>query len=275
MSETTDRLTAQQIEGRTLSALATIEASWEAMLTPPSRRPGQRTHGTGATLDDKAESDDDTPRMIRMLDMRQHVTGVLNSWCRTTIEDHNVQHGIPDGHDVPALCKFLRRWSHIMAEHEAAEDMLDELKGCARDCESFAPPSQERPHDWRPKPRTMRLGACPLQWQDPADATDKPCPGTLRGDEDGWVRCDTCGTAAVMGWWEQQLPEAMPLMTLDEVRVYVHRQHGMRLTLSALRMWVQRGHLVHAEVDSSGRERYDAGAVEAALTRRQRMPRLA
>ena len=275
MSETEDRPTPQQIENRTVAALGTIEALWEKMLTPPSPRPGPRSRSGGALLDDDSEADDDTPRLVLLVDVRASVNAVLNGWCRVVIEDHDVEHGIPGGLDVPAMCAFLRRWSHLMAEHEAAEDMLEEVDRCAKLCTVFAPPSQHAPTDWAPSPRTMKLGACPLVWQDPQTADDRQCPGTLRGDEDGWVSCDSCGTRAVMGWWEQQLygEDGLAPMTLDGVRTYLHREHGIRLTRRGLQSWVDRGHLVASGTDGSS-ALYDVGAVEAAVTRRQRVARL-
>lgn len=271
------RLTPQQIEGRLTSALATIEAAWDRMLTPPTRRPGQRTNGTGITLDDDSEATDDTPRVVQLVDARREVTLCLRSWCQVTVEDHNVEHGIPSGADVPGMARFLSRWSFLLAEHEAAADLLDEVTAARVKVEKWAPPHQHPPADWRPPLRTMKLGACPLTWQDPETAEDKPCPGSLRGDEFGWVTCDKCGTQAVMGWWEQQLSEDMRpgLMTLDEVRVYLHRMHGMRLTTRALRAWVERDLLVHSDKNGDGRHLYDIGAVESAVTRRERLPRLA
>lgn len=265
-------LTAQQIEGRLTAALATIASSWEAMIQPPSATARPRTSGTGALLDDRDDRDTDMRHLDKLVHARREVTLTLNGWSRVVVQDHDVEHGIPEGHDVPAMARFLSRWAHLMAEHEAATDLLDEIEAVRRVVETWAPPTQHPPHDWHPPRPTMRLGACPLTWQDPTDATDKPCPGTLRGDDEGWVRCDTCGTAAVMGWWEQHLPDAAPLMTLDEVRLYLHRHHGMRLTLRGLRAWVERDHLVRSGDDGQGRAVYDVGAVEAALTRRQRMP---
>lgn len=279
MSEpTTERLTPQQIEGRLTAALITIAASWDDMLVvPPAARPGRRTNGTGVTLDDKAEASDDTPRAVQVIDARAPIAAVLNSWCRVVVQDHDVEHGIPSGTDVPDMARFLSRWAYLMAEHEAAEDLLEEIQAARSVVERWAPPKQHPPAGWRPRPRTMRLGGCPLTWQDPEDAADKPCPGTLRGDEDGWVRCDKCGTAAVMGWWEQQVhgEDGLPLMTLDGVRAYLHRAHGLRLTTRALRAWVERGQLHATDKDDAGRNLYAVEDVEDAMTRRERLPRLA
>lgn len=266
-------LTAEQIDGRMRSALAAISAGWDDMLThPPAARVGQRTTGTGAILADDSHSDDDTPRLLRVIEDRAQVTASLNGWCRVVIEDHDVEHGIPDGTDVPKMCEFLTRWTYLMAEHAAALDLLEELRSARSLVAKWCPPTQHRPHGWHPRPRSMRLGACPLTWQDPATAQDRPCPGVLRGDEDGWVTCDACGTRAVMGWWEQRLhgEDGLAPMTLEEVRVYLHRMHGMRLTLRTLRSWVQAGDLVAFSTGEGVASRFDAGAVEAALTRRGR-----
>ena len=270
-------LTPQQIEGRLLAALSTIEATWDAMLTPPAPRMGTPTNGTGVSLPDDSDGTEDTPRTVQVMDARLDVIACLRSWCQVVVEDHDVEHGIPSGKDAPGMARFLTRWSYLLAEHEAALDLLEEVCAACATVEKWAPPQHHPPATWAPPLRTMKLGSCPLTWQDPDTAEDHPCPGQLRGDEEGWVTCNGCGTRAVMGWWEQQLAEDMRphLMTLDEVRVYLHRQHGMRLTRRALRAWVERDHLVHSgKAEDTGHHLYDVGAVEAAVTRRERMPRV-
>ena len=270
MSETT-RPTPQQIEGRLASALSTIATLWPTMIQPPSSGTRPRTTGTGALLDDADTRDDDMRRLERLIEARREVMLCLRSWCQVTVEDHDVQHGIPVGTDVPAMCGFLTRWSYLLAEHEAALDLLAEVEAARGAVERWAPPASHPPAGWAPPRRTMRLGSCPLIHQDPVTSDDAPCAGQLRGDEDGWVTCDGCGTEAVMGWWERQLygEDGLRGMTIREVVTYLHSQHGRRCTVRGLRAWVTRGDLVPSGTDDQGRHLYDAGAVEAALTRRR------
>ena len=255
-------LTAQQIEGRLISALATIRDLWDEMMEAPARRPGTKGGG-GATLDDHAESDADTPRLIRIVDVRHQVTATLNGWCRVTIEDHDVEHHIPSGHDVKGMCVFLARWAPRMAEHDAAADLLEEVSAARRKVERIARPQ---------RPAGLRLGACPLKWQNPETADDQPCPGRLHASDDGWIRCDKCGTLAVAAWWEEQTfgKEGAPMMTADQLVSWLHRQYGMVVQPATVRQWVKRGDLVRSGTDDGGRSLYDRWAVETCLQRRQR-----
>lgn len=268
-----ETLTTQQVENRLRSHLAAISAGWDQMLTdPPAARPGQRTKGTGATLEDGADSDEDMPRLLRVIEDRAQVTATLNGWCRVTIEDHHVEHGIPDGTSAVAMCDFLTRWAYLLAEHEAAEDLLAELGQARGTVARWCSPTQHRPYGWHPRPRSMRLGSCPLTWQHPDTADDQQCPGTLRGREDGWVTCDACGTAAVMGWWERKLhgEGGLPPMTLAQVVTYLHHWRGITITERGLRRWISDGDLVPVDPAPGVTHTYDVGAVEAALTRRSR-----
>lgn len=262
MSETTARLTPQQIEGRLVAALATVRGLWDDMIPTPTVRLGRTSRG-GALLDDTATDDHDMPRIVRVIEARHEVTAVLNAWCRAVIEDHRVQHGIPGGHDVPGMCGFLTRWSHLMAEHEAAEVLLEEVADCAAKVRRHAEPQ---------RPEGLRLGACPLVWQHPDTADDQSCPGRLHGTDDGWIRCDACGTLAVAAWWEEQMwgEQGAPMMTAEQLVTWLHRQYGLVVQPATVRQWVRRGDLARSGTDEQGRSLYDRWAVETCLQRRAR-----
>ncbi len=239
-------LTAQQIEGRLVSSLATIRDLWDEMLTPPANRPGNKGGG-GVLLDDHAESDADTPRMIRIVDTRHTVTATLNAWCRVAVEDHDVEHHIPGGHDVPGMCDFLTRWAYLLAEHDAARDLLDEVSIARAKVERIARPQRQE---------GLRLGACPLTWQEPETATDKACPGRLVGDEEGWVTCSRCGTRAVAGWWEAHMTGEdrgdieTRTVTVAEIVELARSQFGQRIQPAAVWQWVNRNRLSPVDPDA-------------------------
>ena len=267
-------LTAQQIEGRLISALATIATVWDRMLEPPSRRPGQRTNGTGITLPDTAEEADDTPRHVQVIDARRDVTDTLRGWCQVTVETHDVQHGIPPGTDAPSMARFLTRWSYLLAEHEAAIDLLDEIEAARATVEKWAPPQQPPPVGWQPRRRTMKLGACPLMWQDPDETDDQPCPGVLLGDEEGWVTCTRCGTRAVADWWEAQIaghgddtPVEERTVTAEQIVDLARTEFGQRIKPDAVWQWVRRNRL--APIDNNTKpHRYPLRDVVVLLMRK-------
>lgn len=239
MTETTaaPRLTAEQIEGKLHSALATIRDLWDDMLEPPAKRVGSRSGGV--LLADDDESAADTPRTTQVIDARREIMLCLRGWCQVIVEDHNVHHGIPIGTDVPEMAAFLDRWRTQVADHEAALEILDEVLSCRRIVERCA-------HPYRAS--RLNLGACPLTWQDPATSDDRPCPGRLRGEEDGWVTCDACGTQAVVSWWEDQAVaqghgDRHAGITAKEVAALAHGQFGIKVSPQTIWQWVGRGKL--------------------------------
>lgn len=259
MSDVTE-LTAQQIEGRLISALATIRDLWAEMIAPPTVRLGRSPSGGGGSLADDAEvatastlldaalaSAPDIDRTLQVVEIRSAATTALNGWCRTIVQDHDVEHGIPSGMDVPAMCAFLHRWAYLAAEHDAARDMLDELTKVAAAVERIARPQRQE---------GLRLGACPLTWREPETAEDKPCPGRLVGDEEGWVTCDRCGTRAVAGWWEAHMTGEdrgdieTRTVTVAEIVDLARSQFGQRIQPAAVWQWVNRNRLSPVDADA-------------------------
>lgn len=270
-------LTTDQLEGKIVAALSTIRDLWEDMLTPPTRRLGTRGGGGGALLADDAEvtatetwldaalmDAPDLPRSTNLGDVRAAATTALNGWCRTIVDDHDVHHGIPHGQDVPGMCEFLLRWRAQAAESDGAQVMLEELRKVASSVRRYAEPEGRS---------GLRLGACPLTWQDPETAQDRPCPGRLVGMDDGWVTCSGCGTRAVPEWWEQRaqggdlVPAEDRTVTAAELVDLARDEFGQRIAPAAVWQWVKRGRLVPVDKDAKP-HRYPLRDVVVLLMRR-------
>ena len=266
--EDLDAQQASAVENWLRADLATIADLWDDMLTTAAASgggnitPGGAGDG-GTLLDDDADDDSDTPRFIRVIDTRSTIATTLNGWCRIIIEDHNVQLAIPDGHDAPAMARFLSRWAAQLADHEAADVASAEISTAASTVRRYAQPQGRA---------SLHLGTCPLTWQDPEDASDKPCPGILRAHDDGWIICSGCGTKAVASWWEDRVfgEDGAPLMTAAQVVSWLHRHYGMVVQPVTVRQWVARGDLARSGTDDDGRSLYDRAAIEVCLQRRTR-----
>lgn len=266
-----ERLSPGKIEHRCTEALAEIEAAWDQMLTPASVVMGSK--GGGVLLDDDDESSADTPAHIVAIDVRREVGEMLNGWCRVVVDDNDVEHGIPDGVNVPAMCVFLRRWALLMSTHEAAYDMLDEVVTCARKVRHIVNP---------PRHTSIKLGPCPLTWQDPDTAEDRPCTGTVRTSskvsDQTEATCTACGTSAVAKYWEDRMldtSDTAPLTAADAVP-WLHRHYGKVVQRATIRQWVSRDALraIPREDGDHGPDRYERAALAYACERDARMEML-
>jgi len=257
---TEDRLTPAQVEDRLVTALGDIVEHWDAMLTPPTKRPGA-TGGGGVLLPDDAEASKartvlegqlmaapDLPRITQVVDVRAAATTTLNGWCRAVIEDHTATLGIPGGYDVPGMCAFLIRWAPRIADDAGPSlVMLEEVQAVASAVHALAEPAGRG---------ALRLGACPLTWQDPSTSDDLPCPGRLTGDEEGWITCSRCGTRAVADWWEARIAghgDAEPVertVTASEIVELARSEFGQRIKPDAVWQWVRRNRLSPVDVDT-------------------------
>lgn len=272
----TEPLTPTQIENRLTASLSTISTLWDEMLAPliepaawrpkggqttapkatkPGEWPARPTRGrqghapAGALRDDDDASNADMPRTDQVISIRTEVMRTLRSWCQVVVEDHDVEHGIPSGVDVPGMVAFLERWAPRMAEHQAGADLLDELDDCATAVRRCARPDRDT---------SMYLGECPTIHTDPDSGEGVQCRGSVRTldpsqsrypTEDAEARCKRCGTTAVVTWWDQQMnPDstrggegwADRTLTADEVVTLARTDYGRPLTRAAIRKWVSR-----------------------------------
>jgi hypothetical protein len=166
------------------------------------------------------------------------------------------------GFDVFAMADLLERHSEWLGEHEAADDMASELEASAHDIAGIAAP---RHREW------MSLGICPLIIE--AEGEPVGCTGTIRAYPEADPYCDSCGTVAVVSWWERmqfpEMDELARLVTAPELVAFVHKQFGQRIQEPTIRKWVQRGWITVAAHDDKGRILYDKAAVAYAVTRRK------
>jgi hypothetical protein len=166
------------------------------------------------------------------------------------------------GFDVVAMADLLMRHSEWLGEHEAAAIVVWELEASARDLRGIAAPPRR---DW------MSLGICPLIIEGEGEPVG--CTGTIRAYPEADPYCDSCGTVAVVSWWEKmqfpELDELARLVTAPELVAFVHRQFGQRIQEPTIRKWVERGWITIAAHDDKGRILYDKAAVAYAVTRRK------
>ena len=228
-------------EGRIVKALYGITDLWDEMLLPTARRTGSRSGGV--LLDDTDDSAADTPRTIQVIDIRLAVMHALRGWCQVIVEDHNVHHGIPNGTDVPGMVTFLLRWRTQLADHDAADTILEELRDCHTAVRNCA----------RPYRRTsMSLGPCPLTTQHPDTSDKAPCTGTVRtcegdAEAESWAQCTVCRERGVAAWWERQMfPEVTEdqqqdrTVTAQEIVTLAHKDFGRAITQQAVWQWTHR-----------------------------------
>lgn len=230
-------------EGRIRRVLYRISDQWAETLIPPGRRPGS---ASGGSLEDDHEryvydtdleaalaSAPDVPRNVLVIDVRRQVTLTLNGWCRTVIEDHDVEHHIPQGDDVPGMCTFLVRWAPRIADDEhLAQTVLDELTMCAAAVSRCARPS---------RPEGLNIGEC----RQVVGPQGEECGTPVRATDDyartGQIRCKGCGTSDTMEGWILRLVGTEGPYTVAQLIPVLHRRLGIRATPEQVRQWDARG----------------------------------
>jgi len=228
-----------QIEGRITDALDTIRTHWAALLI--------ETSGTGT-----AGSTDAVTSLDRRISLRHEVTLSLNGWARLIVEERDLTHHLPLGHDTAGLTVFLTRWARWFSGHDAAPDCADELEDWARQVRATAAPQRR---EW------LYLGDCPFvidTWF---------CTGQIRAYPEADPHCSECGQEAIVEWWMDVLA-VVPTMTSDELPAFVRRETGRAISRVTLWRWLKESVIVPCGVDTEGRPIYDKGAVAYTLALR-------
>jgi hypothetical protein len=94
------------------------------------------------------------------------------------------------------------------------------------------------------------------------------CDGTIRmiqGHDEAWsARCSVCGPQEAAAYLHDGI--AGRWVTIERVRAYVLRAHGVTVTDARVRKWSQRGHI--AQTIEHGRVWYELASVDKYLTER-------
>lgn len=226
--------------GRFRRHLRAITDQWDEMLDPAGPRPGG---GSGGALDDDHEvaafetwyeaalsAAPDVPRIDIVVDVRRTTTLILNGWCRVIVEDHDVQHGIPSGADVPGMCTFLTRWADQCLEHEAARSITAEVAAACAAVSRCARPS---------RPEGMAIGECRTHLGDGVEC-GTVVRATPEAVERGEVRCRGCGTTDTVDGWLLRMVGTEGPYTAAQLIPVLHRRLGIRATPELIRQWVRR-----------------------------------
>jgi len=242
-----------ELAGQIRKALLKITEHYDDTIQPARRAPGSHV---------KTSKEAPLPISADILDKRMQCRARLAKWCWVTIRDRDLHTENLSVWDVPGMCDLLQRHADWLSETEDGPLAQWELEASARDLRGIAVPHRK---DW------MSLGICPLI----IDAEGEPvgCTGTIRAYPEADPYCDSCGTVAVVSWWEKmQFPEMdymARLVTAPELVEFVHQQFGQRIQEPTIRKWVERGWITVASHDDKGRILYDKAAVAYAVTRRK------
>lgn len=255
--------------------LTTIAEHYDMALIPPTRPPmklpTKPSPEAKIKYAPKGMKEAPAPVSLDALDARLDASRNLRYWVGfiyDEIRDHNDDHirTLVDGDNIAAMCDHISRWAyHIVSEFpDDAENLNQEIRKNAADLKRHALPDRRS---------YLTLGTCPLDI-DSADGPTK-CGGQVRTieDDNGNVedaQCRTCGTIAVIKWWEQEImPEASILITGSQLPEFIREQFGKVILEPTIRKWIERGVIESAGKDSSGRTLYDKGAVAYAVARRE------
>lgn len=235
MSEAPDR--ADKIR----HSLLTIRQCWDAMLP---RSPRGTTAGTiGRT------SHTPLPIPASILDVRAQTRSRLAGWCLVVIDDLDL-HPSLDGQDAVGMARFLDVHAGYLAQHEAVEDVIEELADSERRCERIAEP-----------PGALEfVGRCQV------------CDGDLRARQGGAALCRDCGQLVDAQTTREQLTREAEdrLMTASELVEIAHRLWDDPVTLVRINRWAKGGHLLAHGTKPMGERSlplYRVGDVATALAR--------
>ena len=226
-------------EDRLLAALRTIRDHWAALLDTSSTMAG-------------TPSSDDVTSLDKRISLRHEVTLCLNGWARLIVEERELSHGLPLGHDTLGLVTFLERWARWFSGHEAAADAVSELDDWAQQVRATATPKRR---EW------VYLGDCPFVIE------DWFCAGQVRAYPDSDPACSDCGQVAVVEWWMDVLA-VVPTMSREELPAFIRRETGRTVGRVTIWRWLKESVIVPCGVDAEGKPIYDKGATAYALALR-------
>lgn len=229
------------IAGKLRRHLWSIRDLWDEMLEPTGKRPGS---ASGGSLDDDHEveqyatlyeaalaSAPDVPRTAQIIDVRRQVTLSLNGWCRVVVEEHDVEHGIPKGHDVIGMCTFLDRWADRIEEHAAVDDLLEEVIACSSAVRRIARPS---------RPEGMVIGECRQVVGPGGEECTTVVRATTDYEERGEITCRGCSTTDTLEGWILRMVGSEGPYTAAQLVPILHRRMGIRATTDLIRQWDRR-----------------------------------
>lgn len=205
--------------------LDTIARNWAALLNV--------TAGGGEPGGERNPSRPPVP--VDILSLREEVRAMLAGWCLLVIEERELP-GRVDGNDVLAMCTYLHNHAHWLAEHEAAEALVEELTTWARRVNGAANP---------PDPRGVKVGDCPecstaVHW-----ATDAP-----------YATCRACGYSGDLDTWMQVLGLDAWISDRQAALLLSLSIPGRVVNAALVRKWAERGKLTRHERE--GRIVFDA-----------------
>ena len=239
------------IEKRIIAACDTIRLVWPVMHQPATASIASKpTPRALYTHEDHDERQDDIGRLDNVVSLRHEVTGLLNSWARVIVEEHDLTHHLPDGWDTVGLAELVKRWSRHMSGHEAGQDMADELQRAAGRCKAIAYPKRRD---------TMRIGACPNTIGVDGDSMTCGAEVRVNAEHPGDIRCPGCGLEDTLDGWVLRMVGTQGPYTASQLVPLLHKRIGRVVSESAIRQWVRRG-IIEPLKDGFVIQTDDAGA---------------
>lgn len=184
-----------------VQALRTIRTCWPVMLTLTAQQ-----QGYGG---DPAKP----PVPTHILSVRRETAECLASWARLVAEERDLHTGLDAG-DAHSVAGFLITHAEWLAEHEAGEAAVDEVRSWAGRCIDITERNQVRRY---------RIGPCPERTEDEDGADLGPCPGTLyaliRAADTMLPKYVVCDGPQLHTWdpWQwKALGKALGTSTLEE-----------------------------------------------------------
>lgn len=224
-----------RLEDRLVAALRAIREHWAALL---------EIAGTGSS---DRPSTDAVSSLDKRISMRHEVTLCLNGWARIIVEDRDLSHGLPLGHDTLGLVGLLERHARWFSGHEACPDATAEIEEWAGRVRAVAAPEQRT---------TIYLGDCPFVHE------QRSCTGRVvtgvDDQSDAW--CQECGQTSVVEWWRDVLGVVDTVVQAD-IPMMVALTVGRIVSERTVQRWMRSSGLEPVGRNARGRNVYDRAAV--------------